>query len=327
MLLADSSHFSPVTSVLHSWHAWVYAAMLFIVAIAWVLEHLGHLFIHRTRWKWLAKHKKAISSLLWSMVVAVFLVGVYRTEGVLVALNAELTNARNSHSVELQSLRAELKQHNQSINDEVRSVRAALVQSDLDRLTTLPDRLDEAFRTVFGRHVSASIDNLKRAIDRREVTLDPNEFRSLWIETLNALPDRTLFAASQSTGKFFWADEGVRRAMTRFLASGGRMKRIFYVRSKPVVGEEAYDIMSFQHEIGVEVFWVIADKIPIDKRVSFLAEEKGYFSWDVEVDFDSGTIAKARGTSDPSVSLKLIDTWRYLHNHAVKFEPAPKTPK
>jgi hypothetical protein len=192
--------------------------------------------------------------------------------------------------------------------------------SEIERLRKLRDRLDPGFEAVFGRRISHSIENLVSAVESRRIEIhDQDEFRSLYKETLSNFPKSEFLATSLATKAFFWRDPTIDDAIVRFIAGGGRMKRIFFVGTTPIEKDsEPWKIMARQESSGVEVWVVDTEELPKELYKIFLVEGDRRFAWDVAPGYHH-EITRVFGTSDQKVAAKYIEQWNELVRYAKRF--------
>jgi hypothetical protein len=300
---------SSIQYIAHAWHDWVYYALVVAVATLWMYSEFREVWRKsssrsgdgvRSR-----RNRKLEQHSLWTLLAAAFLAGVLHYDLRIAAMNATL-------DVRTAEMRAELAR-----------IDARLAQADLDRISTLRTRLDPAFDRIFGPHLEASLKNLQTAIRDREMTLGPEEFKSLYVETLRQMKGHTLLALSYPTKDYFW-DARMMEVVAAFVRDGGVMKRIFFLDAPTRPGEDAYEIMNGQQDAGVEVSYVLKEEVPRDKQRKFLVDAEGFFAWYVQVD-EVGRIEKSIGTSDPNRCREYVAAWRYLRDqYARPFVPVAR---
>jgi hypothetical protein len=157
----------PIEHIAFAWHEWVYFGLLTALAVAWLYREFREAWQERAPSTLLeegtTKQEGRLAKLkgptLWGLVVAAFIAGVLHYE----VEFAEITKKLNN------------------IDDR-------LVQDDLDRISTVRDRLDPAFNRIFGPQLEASLENLRTAIRDKEMTLDPEDFKSLYLPVAKRIP-------------------------------------------------------------------------------------------------------------------------------------------
>jgi hypothetical protein len=286
------------------WHDYVYFILVVALVVAWTTSEFRKI---RARPKGEKRTAAAKQHGLWALLTAAFLIEVGRYELKLAAINETLDKRMTA------------------MTDELSKVNGRLVEEDLERISTVRDRLDPIFNKVFGPHLQGALENLKTAIRDKRIVLGADDFKSLYVETLKQMKGHTLLALSYPTKDYFW-DAHMMEVVADFVKTGGTMKRIFFLDKPAVPGDDAYAIMSGQQKSGVEVYYVMKENVPRDKQIKFLVDESDSapFAWYVQVD-EVGRVEKSIGTSDRNQCREYIDTWHdLLDRYAKLFVPVDR---
>lgn len=187
-------------------------------------------------------------------LTAGFLAGVARYEFKLAAINETLDKRMTT------------------LTEDLSKIDDRLAQGDLERISTMRNRLDPVFNKVFGPHLETALENLKTAVRDKKIVLGSDDFKSLYVETLKQMKGHTILALSYPTKDYFW-DAHMMEVVADFVKSGGTMKRIFFLDKLAMPGDDAYQIMNDQQKSGVVVYWVMKGDVPRDKQIKFLVDE------------------------------------------------------
>lgn len=205
----------------------------------------------------------------------------------------------------------------------IAGLRSYIMQETAERIANLRKQLDPNLDAVFGEHISDLLASIESAVKKRTFAFhDVDLFRYFYKRTLEVYPRATFLATSLPYQRYFWKNQPIEQAIARFIASGGRMKRIFFIGTpEELDNNEVKEILSIQCEIGVEVYIADAEAVPAHLRRFFLVEDKGRVAWEVFIGPDN-RIVNIVATSDPSATrkyrrmfqelLELPETRRYL---------------
>jgi hypothetical protein len=280
-----------------AWHDYVYYILVVALAVAWTTAEFRHIWFHLKG----ERRKAAIKGhVLWALLTAAFLAGVARYEFKLTAITETLDKRMTTTTEELSE------------------INGRLAQVDLERISTVRDRLDPIFNKVFGPRLEAALENLKTAIRDKRIVLGADDFKSLYVETLRQMKGHTILALSYPKKEYFW-DAHMMEVVAAFVKTGGTMKRIFFLDKPAVPKDDAYEIMNGQQRSGIAVYYVMKEDVPRDKQIKFLVDEDNSapFAWYVQVD-EAGVLEKSIGTSDRNQCREYVDRWHDLYDHYAK---------
>jgi hypothetical protein len=260
------------------WHELAYL----ILALLFVAQYVWHAWSHGGA---SSGHKKRIPSEMPMILLLIFVILIaFRIE----QLGSEMT-------------------------EQLRKVLAFNEGNDIERIRRIRERLDPRFDSVFGKHITKSVDNLVTAVQRGKLELsDQYEFRSLYKETLENFPNSEFLATSIPSKSYFWRDPSIDEAIARFIKNGGKMRRIFFVKDREVQkNSEAWEIMARQEAMGVHVYIAYADEVPREYYKLFLVESRRKFVWSVEIGVKN-EITTVVGESDPDAVEQYFKIWGQL---------------
>jgi hypothetical protein len=182
----------------------------------------------------------------------------------------------------------------------------AFVQQDItEKISALRKHLDPNLDMIFGEHISDLLTNVEHAIkDRTFEFHDMDLFRYFYKRTLEVYPRTTFLATSLPYQRYFWKNQPMEQAIARFINSGGKMKRIFFIANEEELNnEEVKEILSAQVKLGVDTYIVDIRMVPAQLRRFFLVEAEGKIAWEVFIGPDH-RIVRIEATSDPSKTEK-----------------------
>jgi len=172
-----------------------------------------------------------------------------------------------------------------------------IMSGEIERFTRLLERLDPVLTKIFGDHLLRQLTNVAQAVDSQRILLNHlDEFKMYYKMTLTRFPKSEFWATSLPSKVYFWGDPEIEEAITRFMSEGGRMKRIFFLKSPDELNSaEAKEIISKQKAMGIKVY-AIGNHIPFLYKL-FFVDSEGRFAWRVETD-SSSQIVSVNATAD-----------------------------
>ncbi|HEX5736472.1 MAG TPA: hypothetical protein VF131_26815 [Blastocatellia bacterium] len=193
--------------------------------------------------------------------------------------------------------------------------------NDIERLRKLRGLLNPNLEKVFGDHFSSELNNVLQALETNRITLhNIDDFRLYYKETLIRFPDSEFWATSIPSKTYFWGDPATEEAIEQFIRGGGKMKRIFFLKSREEINDpEAKAIISKQVQMGIEVRIIESDNTPGLYKL-FFVESEGRFAWQVTTSA-SNRIAHVTGTADSSDIENYLQCFKKLYDLSTPFKP------
>lgn len=231
---------------------------------------------------------------------------------------AEASQAEKPHVVTLCllafiALRSE--QLNKQTNKTLLEIQTIQKANDIDRVKKLRGQLDPILEMVFGDHVSSELNGVIQAIESGKITLhSTDEFRLLYKETLRKFPKAEFCATSVPSKAYFWGDVAMEEAITKFIKDGGKMKRIFFLKSADDINsQEVKTIILKQLQMGVEVYITNGARIPAELNNLFLVDSQERLAWQVDID-SSHRISRVSATVKPNEIQSYVQNFDNLLN-------------
>ena len=167
-------------------------------------------------------------------------------------------------------------------------MRTRVEQDAIANIISLRKQLDPNLEVVFGDHVSELLVSIEKALNEKRVQFhDVDLHRYFFKKTFEAYPRATFLATSLPYEKFFWKNKPMEQAMARFIAKGGKIRRIFFIKHQDELdSQEVKDILTTQCNMGIEVFITDAMHVPSHLTRFFLVDAKGRIAWESFVGAD-----------------------------------------
>lgn len=186
------------------------------------------------------------------------------------------------------------------IAQEVRALRQTVQMDTLSALKQLPNELPPEFARLAGqaaRDLVRQTDDLFTRHTFKLVGAEP--FRLFYAQVLGQLPPGAIVhATSLPSRQYFWRSAPVDEAITRFVRSGGLMKRLFFVTEEELAKKECTDVLDRQVALGVQVFVCDPTDAPSETvRLIFLIENSP-FGWEVRTAHRGETIHEVIVSAD-----------------------------
>jgi SAM-dependent methyltransferase len=191
--------------------------------------------------------------------------------------------------------------------------------------------IDPRLKKLVGGEISKFFDRVQKLLTENTFELnDVEDFRSFYLKTLQAYAGRTFYATSIPSTKFFWRDDEVEKAIAKFTAEGGKMKRIFFVNSpEHFDAPEVQKIMFRQDEVGVDVWYVNIKDIAPDLSRVYMVEEEGEIAWEViyrrvdETITSVSVIGGSKNTDKYLTDFKILEPQPCVHHYKrnTRFDP------
>lgn len=199
------------------------------------------------------------------------------------------------------------------LESSVLDLRSYARQETIEKITSLRNQLDPNLDVIFGEHISDLLTNVERAVRRQTFEFhDIDLFRYFYKRTLEAYPRATFLATSLPYQKYFWKNQPMEQAMARFISSGGKMKRVFFIsRPEELDDTEVKEILSTQVGLGIETYITDARVVPAHLRRFFMVEAEGRIAWEVFIGPDN-RIVRVVATSDPKETEKYARMYKEL---------------
>lgn len=161
-------------------------------------------------------------------------------------------------------------------------MRTRIELDTIAKIISLRKQLDPNLEIVFGEHVSELLTNVEKALKEQQIQFhDVDLHRYFFKRTLNAYSRAVFFATSLPYERFFWKNKPMEQAMTNFIARGGKIRRIFFIKNQEELNiQEVRDILYIQYNTGIEVFITDATHVPSHLKRFFLVEAKGRIAWE-----------------------------------------------
>jgi len=193
------------------------------------------------------------------------------------------------------------------------NLRSYIHQETTEKIASLRSQLDPNLDIIFGEHISDLLASIEHAVKRRTFEFhDIDLFRYFYKRTLEAYPRATFLATSLPYQKYFWKNQPMEQAMARFITSGGKIKRVFFISCPEELDDsEVKEILSAQVELGVEVYIADARITPAHLRRFFVVETKGRIAWEVFIGPDN-RIVSVVATSDSTATEKYARMYKEL---------------
>lgn len=199
------------------------------------------------------------------------------------------------------------------LESSVLDLRSYIHQETTEKIANLRSQLDPNLDVIFGEHISDLLTSVERAVKRRTFEFhDIDLFRYFYKRTLEAYPHATFLATSLPYQRYFWKNQPMEQAMARFITSGGKIKRVFFISHPEELDDgEVKEILSSQVELGVETYIADARVAPAHLRRFFVVETKGRIAWEVFIGPDS-RIVSVVATSDSTETEKYARMYKEL---------------
>lgn len=201
----------------------------------------------------------------------------------------------------------EVKRKGGEIHEEIR-------REPFDNIRDIENHIDKNLYFVFEEHLHEIISGIEQAIKHKKVNLsDTDLFRWLYIKTLERFSGSQFYATSLPTKQYFWKSPALEDSMKRFISSGGKVKRVFFVGDEYDVEAdvEANDIIRDHCSMGVETYVIPMSKVSNRYRKYFVVESENSIAWEVVLGSD-GAISQIVGTSDQSLTRDYINTFNCI---------------
>lgn len=195
----------------------------------------------------------------------------------------------------------------------VRDMHSYVQRETTEKIASLRNQLDPNLNIIFGEHISDLLTNVERALKKRTFEFhDIDLFRYFYKRTLEAYPRATFLATSLPYSRYFWKNQMIEQAITRFIAGGGKMKRVFFIsRPEELEDNEVKEILSTQVGMGVDVYVADARIVPASLKRFFVVETKGRIAWEVFIGPDE-RIVTIVATSEPTNVKKYMSMYEEL---------------
>lgn len=166
---------------------------------------------------------------------------------------------------------------------------------------------------VIGGYLSDLTENLKSMIVENRFQLDDvRRFSTYYQQTLKEFPNSVFYATSDLHGSKFW-DEDTVRVVTRFISTGGKIKRIFIVDStEQALSEDDINLLSQQILAGVEIYGIRLNDLTEYKN--YIVESEGTIGWNV-LKNPKGEITSAELNVRNERTRTFVDNFKILMNH------------
>ena len=146
----------------------------------------------------------------------------------------------------------------------------------------IPSMVDKQILPLVEPFLNKNIRALTDIVEHgRFVVPQVDAFRAFYIDVLNSHKGSYLLATSLPNRIFFWNSEALHLAMRNFIADGGHIDRVFFIRgglsgAKP---SELF-VVNEQHKIGVKCYIANTELIPDDLLRFFLVAKDFDLGWE-----------------------------------------------
>ena len=175
------------------------------------------------------------------------------------------------------------------------------------------ENIDVNLRTVFESDIKDLIGSMAFAISESSIKITEVErYRYYYIRMLERFPKVSIAATSLPSSTYFWGNQAIETAISKFISEGGKFKRIFFLKSWDDLQDTSIrQVLRKQIEIGVETYVVPITAIPAALYVLLVIEEQEKIGWQIYVDAD-GRIISVTATTNKQQTQKLRATFEQL---------------
>lgn len=179
---------------------------------------------------------------------------------------------------------------------------STLFDIEKGQLAKIEYMVDPKLRLVFGKQIKDYIKNLDLAINQKQIIFnDIKEFRYFYKLALEKHHSATFFATSIPSKNYFWKNKLTEDSMRNFIKNGGSLKRIYFLDCELAdANDEVLEILSFQLNIGIEVYVITKDKMPKNLIKLIALESTEQIGWEVYPG-STNEINQVIVSSDPNV--------------------------
>lgn len=188
------------------------------------------------------------------------------------------------------------------------NLRRSIREQGIERVKNLRSQLDRELARVIGPEVDELVSQVTSIIEEKTLRLTNKErFREVYQRALLSHPRSHFVATSFPSIGFFWRNEGIEQTIARFIAAGGTMERVFFLRETDLsVNDEARRILRIQASIGVKVYTAPLRRIPEEFRRLVMTDTEGSIGWELLLDPD-GAMTAAHVSSNRSANASLLE--------------------
>lgn len=230
-------------------------------------------------------------------------------------------------SLSLSSLAIMQSKSNEITNkvaDIQQDVQAILSNKELEDMRKSFARIDQNLRKVFEQDILQQLDSFRLAVNESKFELTDMElFRHYYANTLKSFPRTTFLATSLPSSAYFWKNRSIEDEVAQFISKGGKMKRIFFIGgATELAATEVQEILTQQHNMGVEVYVADNTLIPNNLLVYFLVEAHGRIGWQAFID-ETRRIRHVLATANPQETQRYCELFqRILHlSTTTRYQP------
>lgn len=159
-----------------------------------------------------------------------------------------------------------------------------LTTTDLDALLGLiRKQVPENLEITCGEYIDDMSTALKKAIREEIIEFhDVEEFRFFYKKTLKKFSNSMFYSTSIPYKKYFWRNKSMEDAVGHFISSGGSMKKLFFLNNlSELQNSEVLNVLESQKKLGVEVYAIEKEKVPIHLLKFFLVDKEKNIAWEV----------------------------------------------
>ena len=201
-----------------------------------------------------------------------------------------------------------------ALSSAVSELKTVISDDSISSLSNIEEHVDPALKKVLGDYITGLRSTLQRSLTEKVVEFhDVDLFRYFWKRTLTQLSGKTdLVFTSLPYQKYFWASGSYERPTKDFVASGGTMKRIFFLNGfDELKNDDVRRVLLSHCECGVDVFVTDVNTVPPHLHKLLLADKKKRIGCQVAVGA-TNEIIKTEATADPNTIQSYIKVFENL---------------
>ncbi|RSM45730.1 class I SAM-dependent methyltransferase [Amycolatopsis balhimycina DSM 5908] len=224
---------------------------------------------------------------------------------------------------ELVELRNDMKNNNVDLRGEIGRLATHVSSSHIDTFPSLIEQVDPALLRVFRPYLEASFRTPTQVLNERRFQLnDMESYRNYHRRAHEENSGSTFFATSLPYRKWFWLGDYVERTIKNFVAAGGSITRIFFIRDDEEVTDsaEVQGVLGAQVKLGVEVLLVNVMQVPPYLRKFFLVESAQKFGWEA-IRGPDDRVTSLNVTANPADTARYYSMFQQLRQMAVPYNP------